>query len=179
MGRRTRDAAGLARATELLDVRRATAGDAEVVSRLNRHVQQLHAESLPWLFKPPGDGIDPRVFAEQIARTDTHVFIGYAAGEPAGYVAAQMVHRPEHPFCHAVDFVLVDQLAVAPERRRMGLGARLLREVVALAEEQGIRRVELSVYAFNREARSFFASQGFRPFGERMTLEKMDEWILA
>ena len=156
---------------ETMEVRRATASDAESVSRLNRHVQQLHADALPQFFKPPGDGVGAQVFAEIIARPDTYVFVGYADGEPVGYVAAQVIHRPEHPFCYAVDLVLVDQLAVAPGHRGKGYGARLLREVVALAEVEGIRRIELSVYAFNADARRFFAGQGFTVFTERMCLE--------
>ncbi len=174
MGRQTRDAAGSAQAMatmDTLEVRWATVGDAEVVSRLNRHVQQLHAEALPWLFKAPGEGIDPRVFAELIARPDTHVFIGYADGEPAGYVAVQILSRPEQPLRYGMDVVVVDQIAVAPEHRGKGYGAQLLREAVALAEARGIRRVELDVWTFNENARRFFAGQGFRVFNERMALD--------
>ena len=154
-----------------MDVRRATASEAATVAWLNRHVQQLHADAAPRLFKQPGEGIDAEVFAEIIARPDTHVLIGYADGEPVGYVVAQVVHRPEHPFRHALDLVYVDQIAVAPAHRRRGYGARLLREAVALAEAAGISRVELDVWAFNAGARRFFVGQGFGVFNERMALE--------
>ena len=87
-----------------------------------------------------------------------------------GFVA-QVVHRPEHPFRHALDLVYVDQIAVDPAHRRRGYGARLLREAVALAQAAGIRRVELDVWAFNAGARRFFAGQGFGVFNERMELE--------
>ena len=171
MGRRARNAAGPARAVEPLEVRPATAGDAEIVRQLNRHVQQLHADALPHLFKPPGDGIGAGIFEEMITRPETRVFIGYAAGEPVGYVAAQILSRPEQPLWYGMDVLVVDQIAVAPEHRGKGYGAQLLREAVTLAEARGIRQVELNVWTFNENARRFFAGQGFSIFNERMALD--------
>jgi ribosomal protein S18 acetylase RimI-like enzyme len=65
----------------------------------------------------------------------------------------------------------VHHLAVRREHRERGYGERLIREAVALAEAEGIRRLELSVWAFNTAARGFFARQGFAIFNERMCLE--------
>src|SRR5437763_8835967 len=101
-----------------MDVRRATASEAAIVARLNRHVQQLHADAAPRLFKQPGEGIDAQVFAELIARPDTHVLIGYADGEPVGHIVTQVVHPPEHPLRHALDLVYVQQIAADPARSR-------------------------------------------------------------
>jgi hypothetical protein len=81
-----------------MEIRRATARDAGIVARLNREVQQLHADALPRLFKPPSEGIfAPVAFAELVADPDTVVFIGEAGGEPVGYLYAQVARRPATP----------------------------------------------------------------------------------
>ena len=156
-----------------MEIRRATARDAGIVARLNREVQQLHADALPRLFKPPsGEIFAPAAFADLVADPETVVFIGEAGGEPVGYLYAQVARRPDTPFTHASDVVVVHHLAVRREHRGRGYGERLIREAVALAESEGIRRLELSVWAFNTDARGFFARQGFTVFNERMCLEQ-------
>ncbi len=156
-----------------MEIRRATARDAGIVARLNREVQQLHADALPRLFKPPSEEIfAPAAFAELVADLDTVVFIGEAGGEPVGYLYAQVARRPDTPFTYAADVVFVHHLAVRREHRGRGYGERLIREAVALAESEGIRRIELSVWAFNTDTRGFFARQGFTVFNERVCLER-------
>lgn len=66
-------------------------------------------------------------------------------------------------------------LAVAREHRGRGYGEQLIREARALAESEGIRRLELSVWAFNTAALGFFARQGFTVFSERMCLEREED----
>ncbi|KFN42298.1 hypothetical protein N790_11650 [Arenimonas malthae CC-JY-1] len=52
-------------------------------------------------------------------------------------------------------------LYVRPEARGQGLGARLVRECVALAAREGVRRLWL----FTPEHASFYAALGWRPAG--------------
>lgn len=156
-----------------MEVRRATASDAGIVARLNREVQQLHADTMPRRFKTPSGAIfAPAAFAELVADPDTAIFIGEVGGEPVGYLYAQVARRPDTSFTHASDVVFVHHLAVGREHRKRGYGERLIREALALAEAEGIRRIELSVYSFNENARRFFAGQGFAVFSERMCRER-------
>jgi ribosomal protein S18 acetylase RimI-like enzyme len=48
-----------------------------------------------------------------------------------------------------------------------GLGARLLRQIVAQAASQGAERLVLGVYTGNAAARAFYARQGFAQIAER------------
>lgn len=58
-------------------------------------------------------------------------------------------------------------LAVAPEHRREGLGARLLEEGLGLLRARGARQVYLEVRAGNEAARALYERRGFRPVGRR------------
>jgi ribosomal protein S18 acetylase RimI-like enzyme len=155
-----------------MEIRRATASDAGIVSQLNREVQQLHADALPHLFKPPaGEAFSPAAFAELVADEEARVLIGCVEGVPVGYIYAQFVRRPENAFRHALDICYVQHLSVDRAYHKRGYGEQLLGAVIALARARGIMRIELDVWAFNTNARGFFASQGFAVFNERMSLE--------
>ncbi|MCY1647479.1 GNAT family N-acetyltransferase [Caulobacter sp. SL161] len=57
--------------------------------------------------------------------------------------------------------LLVDNLHVAPERKRQGLGSRLLAEVARwLCDEHGGAPLNLEVYAPNADALGFYARKG-------------------
>ncbi|MDR1036194.1 MAG: GNAT family N-acetyltransferase [Deltaproteobacteria bacterium] len=63
--------------------------------------------------------------------------------------------------CHVM------RLAVAPERRREGLGGRMLDAVVRLSEAKGMGRALLEVRETNGAALSLYRSAGFRVTGRR------------
>lgn len=65
----------------------------------------------------------------------------------------------------------LDQIGVAPDARRMGVGRALVGQVVDHARAVGAGRVELAVHAFNADARAFFAAAGFADAIVRMRLD--------
>ncbi len=155
-----------------MKIRRATIDDAGTIHALNRDVQEIHARAMPHLFRPPADDTFPvATVAEILQDPMNHVFVAEVDGEPAGYVYAQVVHRPEGALRYALDMVYIHHLSVRRDRRRQGCGRALMQRVLALARELGIARVELDVWSFNGAARRFFAGQGFAVCNERMCKE--------
>ncbi|MFE5627055.1 GNAT family N-acetyltransferase [Streptomyces virginiae] len=65
--------------------------------------------------------------------------------------------------------MVMDGLAVAPELRGLGIGARLLQEVYAIAAEHGCDRLRLDVIDVNPRARALYERQGFRAGVTRRT----------
>jgi ribosomal-protein-alanine N-acetyltransferase len=59
-------------------------------------------------------------------------------------------------------------LAVAPERRRSGIGRALLAAGLAAARTMGARSLYLEVGEDNAAARAFYAGAGFREIGRRV-----------
>jgi ribosomal-protein-alanine N-acetyltransferase len=70
-------------------------------------------------------------------------------------------------FYHSPDELEILNLAVAPEWRRHGCGARLLRLVLRMATQKGIGRAVLEVRSGNVPALALYAGQGFTRAGCR------------
>jgi ribosomal protein S18 acetylase RimI-like enzyme len=64
-------------------------------------------------------------------------------------------------------------LAVAPSRRRSGLGGRLMRAAEAWLRERGIRKVELMIRNTNTAVTGFYAGLGY---GEE-PVKVMSRWL--
>jgi ribosomal protein S18 acetylase RimI-like enzyme len=150
-------------------IRTATAADAALLSSLNSDVQQLHADAMPWWFKPPGpETFPPAAAAAVLARPENLVFLAEVGSEPAGYAYAEVVQRPESPFSRAYRMVYLHHLSVRPAWRRRGIGEALVQAVRTAAVERGIALLALDVWSFNDTARAFFRRQGFATYNERM-----------
>jgi ribosomal protein S18 acetylase RimI-like enzyme len=153
----------------MIIVRRAIATDAETVSALNVDVQALHAEALPWRFKPPGaDTFPPSAAAALLANAGNLVFIAEVDGVAAGYAYAEIVRRDETPFNPALEILYLHHISVRPQFRRLGVGGALLEAVRAAAREAAIDEVALDVWTFNEAARAFFRRHGFVAYNERL-----------
>lgn len=66
-----------------------------------------------------------------------------------------------------VDEAHITTFAVEPAWRRRGIGARLMLEMMRLANDMGARVATLEVRLSNRAARALYARIGFRPVGIR------------
>ena len=72
-------------------------------------------------------------------------------GKPAAFCACW----------HLVDELHINSLAVAPARRRQGIGSELMRGVLAKAREEGAVRATLEVRRSNEAARALYEQLGF------------------
>jgi ribosomal protein S18 acetylase RimI-like enzyme len=158
-------------ASQKFTVRRATLADAEAVATLNADVQALHAEALPWRFKPPGPAtFPPEAAAALIARPENIIFVAdiQMVAATVGYIYAEVMRRPETPFTYAYETVYIHHISVRPEFREQDLGEALLNAVRAAAAERKIELITLDVWSFNASARAFFRRNGFTIFNERL-----------
>jgi ribosomal protein S18 acetylase RimI-like enzyme len=159
-----------------MEIRRATRQDAHVLSALNVHVQQIHAEALPHLFRQPAtEAFSVSFMAERLADPDCCFFIAHVDGMDVGYISARVVHQPETVFMQPRTYLYIDHISVKPDYQRQGCGQRLVQEVRALARREGIDTIVLDVWSFNEQARAFFATQGFVTFNERMWMCEAEE----
>jgi len=153
----------------MIDIRLASTKDAETISALNDSVQKLHADALPHVFKPPSaDSFPASLAAALINDPDTYIYLALVDEKPAGYIYVQIVRRGDSATQHARDQVYIHHIAVEEAFQRRGVGRALMRAVIDLAEEKGIKEVSLDTWAFNSRARRFFKGQGFEEFNIRM-----------
>jgi GNAT superfamily N-acetyltransferase len=152
-----------------ISIRRATAGDAAVLSMLNADVQAVHAAALPWWFKPPGPESFPLgTAAALIAKPENLVFLAEVGGEAAGYAYAEIMRQAETPFRHAYAMVYLHHISVRPAHRRRGVGSALIAAVRSAAKEEGITLLGADIWSFNEAARTFFRRHGFTTFNKRL-----------
>jgi len=150
-------------------VRRAAAADAPLVATLNLDVQAVHAAAFPKRFKAPGPNSSSELeFAALLAKPENLIFIALIGDEPAGYVYAEVIRRPETALTYAYDMVHVHHVSVAARYRRRGVGTALLERVRLAAKDVGIDLLTLEVWSFNETARSFFRRNGFDRYIERL-----------
>jgi len=81
------------------------------------------------------------------------------------------VIEPEPLWRYASRLLLLDQMGVDARHRSRGIGEALWNAVRETAAAEGVDRVVLNVWSFNREARRFYERLGFTPFQERMAFE--------
>jgi diamine N-acetyltransferase len=108
---------------------------------LSAEIQAMHAEALPWRFKPPAPDIFPPEEAiALLALPENHFFVAEVEGSAVGYVYAAIVKRSETAAQYALEVVYVHHLYVRAAFRRRGIGRALLDAVRAVGAEQAIAR---------------------------------------
>ena len=148
----------------MVAVRPATTDDAEVIARQTSAVQQLHADALPDVFKPPSAELfPPTKLAALIRDPSAIVAVAELDGKIVGHIYGVVVNRPENAFNRPGSHVYIHQIGVDAECRRQGVGTALVEFVLHRARAMGVAAVQVDHWAFNGRARSFFEARGFRP----------------
>jgi GNAT superfamily N-acetyltransferase len=116
-----------------------------------------------WLFAPPGrrpDGWDRRragaALRDAVASHDALVLVAEDDGELVGYCT--VYYGP-----HTIRFGMrawMEELAVHPERRSEGLGARLLEAGKAWARGRGAAHLKLDSALARTDAHRFYEREG-------------------
>ena len=129
--------------------RRAGPDDAEAVARL------LHDFNTEFDTPTPGVAVLARRLQSLLAQPST---IAYLVGDPTAGVALVTLRSN---VWYDGPVALLDELYVAPERRGHGLGAAMIRLLIADAKANGISAIEINVDAGDVDAQRFYERHGF------------------
>jgi len=99
-------------------------------------------------------------FAEFLGGSMAMLLLAETEGEIAGFIACELQG----------DLMAVDELAVAPNHRRMGIATTLMEMAEAVAREMACATLTLEVRQQNIGAIAFYQSFGFAPEGIRKNL---------
>jgi GNAT superfamily N-acetyltransferase len=139
------------RAAELVDVRRATAGDAPVLATLLAHLGY------------PADGADVPGRLERLRASGDDAFVALVDASVAGLAT---VHS--RPVLHSARPVAqLTALVVAPEARGRGVGRVLVIEAERWARERGAERLVVTTALHRADAPLFYERLGFAHTGRR------------
>jgi GNAT superfamily N-acetyltransferase len=101
---------------------------------------------------------------------DLTTFVAHDEGGDIGLVRCVRDDRE-------LDTAWLISMWVAPERRRMGVGGRLVEAVASWARSQGLTRVVLDVADHNASAIALYAARGFTRNGHTSTMPPPREHI--
>ena len=87
------------------------------------------------------------------------VFVAEERGELQGFIVVKLLEQEPAE---------IENLAVAAEHRRLGVGAALCRAALQAAQEAGAVEATLEVNVVNTPAIKFYEKSGFKIYGKRM-----------
>jgi ribosomal protein S18 acetylase RimI-like enzyme len=131
-----------------LHIRAASAADASVIGQI---VEQAYGHYVPRIGKPPGPMLDD--YAARVSEGVVWVI------EEGSTIAGVIVLLPKP------DYLLLDNIAVAPARQGAGLGRRLLAFAEAEAVRRGYREIRLYTHRTMTENQRLYAAIGYEETG--------------
>jgi ribosomal protein S18 acetylase RimI-like enzyme len=131
-------------------IRAATTADVPVVRQI---VEEAYRHYIPRIGKPPGPMLDD--YAVRVSEGVVWVI------EDGSLIAGLIVLLPRP------DYLLLDNIAVAPVRQGLGLGRRLLAFAEAEAVRHGYREIRLYTHRTMTENQRLYAAIGYEEIGRR------------
>ena len=148
---------------------KATMNKVHDVVFLNAHVQKIHHDTHPDVFKPVSNGQSILGFFSYMFAQGSNTFlVAYIDSVPVGYVWYAMEEKPDSPMKYCRKQIYIHQIVVHEHYRRRNIGKALFSEIEKFAEEQGISHFELDSWSFNTVAHKFFNSIGFETYNIHM-----------
>lgn len=153
--------------TEIATVRKATARDlVDIVTLWREYIDHI-AIVEPFLLN---SSLSSKYFREflndHFDDSNCRVVIASVKNTTIGFGIA--VIREYWPMYKVLRYGYIQDLYVADNHRRNGIGARLLDEIRAWLVERTVTRIELDVTHVNHEGRTFWQHMGFHEFATRM-----------
>ena len=127
--------------------RRATSADARAVREITR---AAYAKWIPVIGREP----KPMTANYEQAVADHVIDLFEEGGRPIGLI--EVIPRPSH--------LLIENVAVLPDRRGEGIGGLLLKHADAIARSLGLSELRLYTNALFSANISFYAHRGFEEF---------------
>ncbi|HLP55616.1 MAG TPA: GNAT family N-acetyltransferase [Fluviicola sp.] len=145
--------------------------DHRLIARLNEEVQQLHVNLHPEVFKPYDPTAVESALESMMAKPNSHAFVAMLGEIPAGFMLMFVKRIPENAFIYARETLYIDQIGVLNEYRKTGVGKLLMEQAEKLAQELGIKRIELDHWTANSVAAKYFRSKGYALYREQLFKE--------
>lgn len=150
-----------------LRVRPATVRDIRKIMPLWEELATLHGDLDPALAVGQGaEGDYAEFLGEAVRRPDTCVMLGEADGRLVAFAVGRIQVLPL-PFREQRRGWIQD-VCTAPDRRRQGIGRRVVEALLAWFDDHDVTLTELTVAVRNPEAIRFWERLGFETYMYRM-----------
>jgi diamine N-acetyltransferase len=154
-----------------MEIRVVTEDDLPNLVSIQHEFHEQHRQAFPTYYRASTDEELLAGMKEFIATGHARVWMASVGAAPAGFLTLRIDAVPENFACYARSEAVVDQMAVASQFRRRGVGRALMSQAEQYAKSQACDGLRLGVLATNAAAREFYAAVGFAPFIERWRME--------
>lgn len=143
-----------------MTIKKATLADLEEIMSLWHELTTYKVNLEPYLTLAKDHIQTAREYLSgKLLDPDTIILLALKDGRAVGYLMGFLIFPPPVFTPRKIGFI--NEVAVAEEFRRQGIGTRLVEEALAWFRERGATSLELSVYAKNQVAKEFWHKLGF------------------
>ena len=135
--------------------------DANIITMLNKTVQNLHYEKYPEYFKAYDYQAIRKAIEELLVQDNWYSYVAYDDNTPIGYILFYVKEYKENPFRYSYKGIHIDQLSVIKEYQNKGIGSLLMKKAEDKGKENNVSQIELTYWEKNTEAKEFYEKKGF------------------
>jgi len=152
-----------------ITIRTAVLDDYERIRPLQKEIADLHYNGRPDIFKSEARYFTKEAFAERLGDSNHTIFIAETDnGKVVGYAFAWIIAYRNHPTYIDFDCFYIDDICVLKTYQRNGIGQKLFDCCKKKAKEKKCKMLDLSVWAFNHDAITFYENCGMKDRVRRM-----------
>jgi ribosomal protein S18 acetylase RimI-like enzyme len=146
---------------EIIDIREAVLTDVDDLQELYAHVDQIHHDEYPEIFKPSININRPASFFERIFSDDNIKFlVASIDNQIIGFIHAEL-KMANHPVLQDYSYGHISDIVIRPDHKRTGVGSKLFKSIEKWFKENEVKEISLTVFSFNEEAIAFYKKTGF------------------
>jgi ribosomal protein S18 acetylase RimI-like enzyme len=154
-----------------MTIRTAAITDFEKIAAIERQIFNLHSNARPDLIDKNKTFFNFEYFKKCIEDENYKIYAAEENNIIMGFCILQKKYINGHSMFFDMTNLEIEDLCVDKDYRNKGIGKKLFETVLKYSKEEGIKRIELSVWEFNKNAKNFYAHLGMKTRISKMEIE--------
>jgi ribosomal protein S18 acetylase RimI-like enzyme len=146
--------------------RKAENSDFLKVLNLKNQVHKKHVVAEPEFYKDINNVMTEKAFLEEVE--NSHKYLLENANKIIGYIIYNLIEVTDNPVIYDQKIMFIDDFCIDEKEKCKGYGKYLFNEAMILGKKLGCKSIELNVWNFNREAKTFYYKMNMRETRIRM-----------
>jgi ribosomal protein S18 acetylase RimI-like enzyme len=128
----------------------------------------FHQQAVPEFFRATDTPPPTRQFITELIENGGALFLAQDGEVVVGFLTIRVRQAPDELYLAPVCEAIIDNLGIKTDRRRQGIGQKLMEAAQEWARQQRASRVQLTVWEFNVGAIAFYESLGYETLSRSM-----------